>query len=321
MCKRCDIWIFDQYEPISSSKDLLARLKVLTALFVTLLLYLCFGAACFSALETEYEDERWSAGKQDVMNYANSQGLSNASTVQLIKLIRQLADEGNPFIYEHRTNAWSFAGGLYVGVSTVTTIGYGNIYPMTLGGQIFLVAFALIGIPLSFLFIAYLGALLASSVEWILLRFRERNSQYNCVMFLVLMFSACIVILELLLFAVWIKYGLDKEMSYWEAFYFAFISFTTIGFGNHQFYNGDNANVTKVLFTLLCVILCLAPLSLYINLLVRDVMNVASPILEKIGVGGIADNEDEEKEMISRTKEFKGETYGAAEADPVEEAS
>jgi len=190
-----------------------------------------------------------------------------------------------------------------------------------LGGQIFLVAFALIGIPLSFLFIAYLGALLASSVEWILLRFRERNNQYNCVMFLVLMFSACIVILELLLFAVWIKYGLDKEMSYWEAFYFAFISFTTIGFGNHQFYNGDNANVTKVLFTLLCVILCLAPLSLYINLLVRDVMNVASPILEKIGVGGIADNEDEEKEMISRTKEFKGETYGAAEADPVDEAS
>ena len=37
-------------------------------------------------------------------------------------------------------------------------------------------------------------------------------------------------------------------------------------------------------FTLLIVILCLAPLALYINLIVRDVITAASPILEKIGV-------------------------------------
>lgn len=50
-------------------------------------------------------------------------------------------------------------------------------------------------------------------------------------------------------------------------------------------------------------------------------MNVASPILEKIGVGGLPDNDDEEKEMISRTKEFKVERYGAADPEPAEEAS
>ena len=46
-------------------------------------------------------------------------------------------------------------------------LGYGNIYPVTTGGQVFLLFFALIGIPLCFLFIAYLGALLAQSVEYI----------------------------------------------------------------------------------------------------------------------------------------------------------
>ena len=35
-------------------------------------------------------------------------------------------------------------------------------------------------------------------------------------------------------------------MTMWDSFYFAFISFTTIGFGNHGFYNGDNANLSKV---------------------------------------------------------------------------
>jgi len=197
-----------------------------------------------------------------------------------------------------------------ISVSTVTTIGYGNIYPVTTGGQVFLLVFALIGIPLCFLFIAYLGALLAQSVEYVF-NFPLRDRNKNRIMLAVLLSSAGLVLIELIIFSLWIKYGLDKEMTYWDSFYFAFVSFTTIGFGNHGFYNGDNANIAKVCFTLLIVILCLAPLALYINLIVRDVITAASPILEKIGV--TEHPPDPEQEMISQTKEFQGEQYGAAE--------
>ena len=63
---------------------------MLTALFVTLLIYLCFGAACFSALETEYEDERWAAGEQDVSfsyYYSLVTFLSIASSLIFLKFV------------------------------------------------------------------------------------------------------------------------------------------------------------------------------------------------------------------------------------------
>jgi len=304
----------DQYAPISSSRDLLRRLAVVGMLLLLLMTYLCLGAACFSALEADNEEVRWARGqsklkecvKEMMGSDIDSEVLKN-KTEKLTSLIRELANEANPYIFENRRDAWSFVGGLYVSVSTVTTIGYGNIFPVTVGGQAFLVVYALIGIPICFLFIAYLGALLASTVEFLFnFPLRSRGS----VMYVVLMCSAGLVLAELLVFSAWIKYGLDKEMSYWDSFYFAFISFATIGFGNHGFYNGDNANMTKVVFTLLIVILCLAPLALYINLIVRDVLTVASPILEKIGV--TEPSADPEQEMISKTKEFQGEPYGAA---------
>lgn len=68
-------------------------------------------------------------------------------------------------------------------------------------------------------------------------------------------------------------------------------------------------------FTLLIVIVCLAPLALYINLIVRDVITAASPILEKIGVTEHPDSTDPEREMIAKTDEYKGEPYGAADQD------
>jgi len=306
----------DQYAPISSSRDILNRIAVLALLLMTLVGYLCIGSLCFSALESDTEQKRWQDGKDQIEEFirdifdANASKNITAHSENLTSLVRKLADEANPYIYEGRNEAWSFTGGLYVSVSTVTTIGYGNIYPVTTGGQVFLLVFALIGIPLCFLFIAYLGALLAQSVEYVF-NFPLRDRNKNRIMLAVLLSSAGLVLIELIIFSLWIKYGLDKEMTYWDSFYFAFVSFTTIGFGNHGFYNGDNANIAKVCFTLLIVILCLAPLALYINLIVRDVITAASPILEKIGV--TEHPPDPEQEMISQTKEFQGEQYGAAE--------
>lgn len=321
-----EVLFVDQYQPIQSLGELKGRFLFIFALLATLIVYLCLGAACFSVIESGNEKDRWQQGRLLVKQWVDENAKTDNHTERerqinsLTRLVRTLADEGNPYIYERREDAFSFTGGMYVAVSVVTTIGYGNIYPVTAAGQAFLVVYALIGIPLSFLFIAYLGAILASTVEYFLKEpLVKRNCGYNSVMALVLVISAILVIAELAFFSLWIKYGLDRQMTMWDSFYFAFISFTTIGFGNHGFYNGDNANLAKVIFTLLLVILCLAPLSLYINLLTRDFMSVASPFLKKMGVGATsgaaAPSSDDEREMIANTKEFKGESYGAASAD------
>lgn len=306
----------DQYAPISSGRDILNRTGVLFLLLVTLICYLCIGALSFSALESSNEQLRWSTGRQIIEDQvramlpdASEDELKN-NTHSLTQVIRGLADDANPYIYEGRKEAWSFTGGLFCSVSICTTIGYGNIFPVTVGGQVFLVFYALFGIPICFVYIAYLGALLAQSVEYAF-DFSLHDRSRKKIMFSVLGLSALLVLLELIAFSFWVDYGLDREMSYWDSFYFSFISFTTIGFGNHGFYNGDNANITKVVFTLLIVIVCLAPLALYINLVVRDVMTAASPILEKIGVS--EPSKDPEQEMFAKTKEFQGEQYGAAD--------
>lgn len=61
-----------------------------------------------------------------------------------------------------------------------------------------------------------------------------------------------------------------------------------------------NENFAQVCFTLLIVILCLAPLALYINLVVRDVITAASPILEKMGV-----TERELHRLLDRIRKIK----------------
>ena len=53
------------------------------------------------------------------------------------------------------TNHWTFAFSCLFAFTVITTIGYGTFTPATVGGQMFLIFYALVGIPAAGFALAY----------------------------------------------------------------------------------------------------------------------------------------------------------------------
>ncbi|KAH8323896.1 hypothetical protein KR067_010564 [Drosophila pandora] len=72
-----------------------------------------------------------------------------------------VADKDFPEPYER----WSILQAVFFSSTVLTTIGYGNIVPVTTGGRVFCICFALIGIPFTLTVIADWGRLFATAVS------------------------------------------------------------------------------------------------------------------------------------------------------------
>lgn len=57
----------------------------------------------------------------------------------------------------HATEGWSWLDSLYFSVSTLTTLGIGDLYPQTAGGKIFTMVYLIIGIGILLGFITALA--------------------------------------------------------------------------------------------------------------------------------------------------------------------
>ncbi|XP_072027047.1 potassium channel subfamily K member 18-like [Amphiura filiformis] len=68
--------------------------------------------------------------------------------------------------------AWSFTSALLFCATTITTIGYGEIVPVTIAGQMAVIVYSLIGIPLTLLLLADTGNLLGKVILFICKYFR-----------------------------------------------------------------------------------------------------------------------------------------------------
>ncbi|XP_023945918.1 TWiK family of potassium channels protein 7 isoform X2 [Bicyclus anynana] len=134
---------------------------------------------------------------------------------------------------------WSILQAVFFSSTVLTTIGYGNIVPETFWGRLFCIAYALIGIPLTLTVIADLGRVFATVVSVMakqmptMPKWCNRLSESNPAgqRSLYAFWAVCFLFVYLSagagLFKMW-----EDDWTFYDGFYFCFITMTTIGFGD-----------------------------------------------------------------------------------------
>ncbi|KAM8721492.1 hypothetical protein ACLKA7_007381 [Drosophila subpalustris] len=140
-----------------------------------------------------------------------------------------VADKDFPEPYER----WSILQAVFFSSTVLTTIGYGNIVPVTISGRVFCICFALIGIPFTLTVIADWGRLFASAVSVFGKHMPTKPKFTNFIgktwfyAILAVGFLGVYLAAGAGLLLLW-----EDDWTFFDGFYFCFITMTTIGFGD-----------------------------------------------------------------------------------------
>ncbi|VDN28377.1 unnamed protein product, partial [Cylicostephanus goldi] len=74
--------------------------------------------------------------------------------------------------------SWTFITALFFTATLLTTIGYGNLVPVTWHGRMFCIAYALLGVPLILITVADIGKFLSENIIWLYSRYSKARK--NC---------------------------------------------------------------------------------------------------------------------------------------------
>ncbi|XP_069624415.1 potassium channel subfamily K member 17 [Ranitomeya imitator] len=213
-----------------------SRCQVPVTLFL-LVVYVCYlllGATIFWALESEAEKdlthnfqlEKWELLKNHTCMDDRTLEMFSAFIIQAYKQGSNVLGNGTSL------ETWSFPGSFFFSVTAITTIGYGNLSPSTVGGRIFCIFFALFGIPLNLILLNRIGQRMLSLVQRSADALGRKVGRKKAVTFFS---SSCAVVVGLLLFFLLppILFRGMEGWTYEEGFYYAFITLSTIGFGDY----------------------------------------------------------------------------------------
>eukprot|EP00037_Helgoeca_nana_P001658 m.28409 g.28409 ORF g.28409 m.28409 type:complete len:376 (-) comp12015_c0_seq2:343-1470(-) len=156
---------------------------------------------------------------------------------------------------------WTTSGSLLYSASVMSTIGYGYLFPVTVQGKIFTIAYACVAIPTTWGWMGFIGNL------WIdLCRGLNRYTFVQCgirnqkggpkqrytVLWMTLLVWAYVCAMGQVYMALPDKNDPSRRVpqGYLENVYFAFITFSTIGFGHYYIGDSSIGDTTLVLLTM-----------------------------------------------------------------------
>ncbi|XP_071971886.1 potassium channel, subfamily K, member 16-like [Engystomops pustulosus] len=237
------------------------------------LVYILAGAMVFQMLEQDAETHVQLKTERHRLEFLkNYTCLTQDALEHLIHVIADAVKHGiNPLLNgtsEKQTN-WDFSSSFFFAGTVVTTIGYGTIAPKTAGGQIFCVIYALFGIPLNIIVLGQVGKYLSQWCEKLgkcLLRKGIGKKKAKVLTIIFFLVTGVVVFLGIppLIFRA------TEQWTYREGVYYAFISLSTIGFGDYVVGSGPKGTHPFDGYRALVyfwIIFGLAWLSLLINLL------------------------------------------------------
>uniref|UniRef100_A0A2I3HBF5 Potassium two pore domain channel subfamily K member 17 n=1 Tax=Nomascus leucogenys TaxID=61853 RepID=A0A2I3HBF5_NOMLE len=184
-------------------------------LLLAYLAYLALGTGVFWTLEGRAAQDSSRSFQRDKWELLqNFTCLDRPALDSLIRDVVQAYEHGASLLSNTTSmGRWELVGSFFFSVSTITTIGYGNLSPNTMAARLFCIFFALVGIPLNLVVLNRLGYLMQQGVNHCASRLGGTWQLF--------------LLLPPLLFSHM------EGWSYTEGFYFAFITLSTVGFGDY----------------------------------------------------------------------------------------
>lgn len=234
------------------------------SLIVCTFTYLLVGAAVFDALESTTERNRF-----EVLQAIEGIILRKYNiTEEDYRVMETIVLKSEP----HKAGQqWKFTGAFYYATTVLTTIGYGHSTPSTIGGKLFTMFYAMVGIPLGLIMFQSIGERVNRLSSVII---KSIKKALNCTQINATEVDLICVVTTLSSFTIAggaAAFSKFEGWSYFDSVYYCFITLTTIGFGDMVALQKDNALNRKpsyVMFALIFILFGLAIVAACLNLLV-----------------------------------------------------
>ncbi|XP_059609799.1 two pore potassium channel protein sup-9 isoform X1 [Phlebotomus argentipes] len=234
------------------------------SLIVCTFTYLLVGAAVFDALESETEKKRW-----DALQAVERMVIKRYNiTEEDFKVMETVVLKSEP----HKAGQqWKFTGAFYYATTVLTTIGYGHSTPTTIGGKLFTMCYAIVGIPLGLVMFQSIGERVNRLSSFVIRTVKTSLHCQHTTASEVDLICVVTTLSSLTIAGGAAAFSKFEGWSYFDSVYYCFITLTTIGFGDMVALQKDNALNRKpeyVMFALIFILFGLAIVAASLNLLV-----------------------------------------------------
>ncbi|KAH9491499.1 hypothetical protein Btru_032111 [Bulinus truncatus] len=181
---------------------------------------------------------------------------------------------------------WNLMSSIVYSVTLITTIGYGNLAPVTDEGRVVTIWYSIIGIPLTLLYLTSIGAIMADLFRFVYNKIasllgKNVSKGYGDVSIRVPV-SVTMTVLVLyvtagaIMFQVW-----ERRWDFITSAYFCFITLSTIGLGDFVFgFDEAHQDPWKQLVSSMYLFLGLSVMSMAFNLLRDEIVAKYNMIIE-----------------------------------------
>ena len=87
--------------------------------------------------------------------------------------VSEAMNAGVDVVSQDFTVSWNYLQSVFFSTTILTTIGYGNIAPVTFPGRLFCIFFAIVGVPFTLSVIADVGQIFATIVSKLCEKYKE----------------------------------------------------------------------------------------------------------------------------------------------------
>ncbi|OCT79547.1 potassium channel subfamily K member 16 [Xenopus laevis] len=222
------------------------QITLSVALSLGYFLYLFLGAMIFQILEKPAESNTRDQFQVAKLRFLQNYTCLDANALeQFVQIIMEAWEKGlNPKGNATNPSNWDFSNSFFFAGTVITTIGYGNLYPSTVAGQVFCVFYALFGIPLNLAFLNLIGKSLNTNLMALGRSAQLPRGSGTMKPFVMAAFLAIGSLLVLVFPPMIFSYV--EGWSYGEGFYFAFITLSTIGFGDYVLGTDPNKHYISI---------------------------------------------------------------------------